>query len=634
MFAAPVAKPPAKTTQNGPSRTELQQRSGLFKRPVDRRGQAECCEHSSPTMTWNFSGIPASAPDRTVSTPLSSSLQISSGSGGLEREADRAALAVMGGGKAPALSQAPAHVQNRGDHLPSAELTGGGQPLPGQLRSYFAPKFGHSFEDVRVHTDATAAMAAGSLDARAFTVGRNVYFGAGQFDTRSFDGMGLIAHELAHVAQNRSTPAGAATLIQRETWGQQASKWYDDKKWTVYRGIIAALKTAKNSQIGLMRRGIPMMSAGMQGAASTIVNVADFVLDMIIALLLAIIGLAVGFAEGIVGMIEGIIKLAYGLLKMFVDVIANLLGQPDALSKDVDDLVAAINNIPKGLKTLFDNWLDRYKHATLEEQVLMGGELVGQIEAFIATFAFAGTKAGQVPKLAIPAAMEVRTIVTTTGKLAKVPVVTATASVNVAAPAAAGALAAPILMSAAAAVGGGGPGGGGGGKTAAGKDPGVEVELTKKQAERLQRVSEALKDDTKWGDVSANDRFRLGRVYDKVVEKLVTAVMADTATTLHYVEVTTDLIKSLRARGGTVLITEGRLPKLGLRFDLLKISFAKNEAELVDLAATPKASHFAKTLDYKKALEQTLEMPVNAKEMFYTGKDGKLLEPLVEVEVK
>src|SRR6185437_10720395 len=67
--------------------------------------------------------------------------------------------------------------------------------------------------------------------------------------------------------------------------------------------------------------------------------------------------------------------------------------------KDLDALAAAVKAIPPGLTRIKDEWLERYKHATLEEQVLMGGELVGQIEAFIATFALAGTKAGQATTL-------------------------------------------------------------------------------------------------------------------------------------------------------------------------------------------------------------------------------------------
>jgi hypothetical protein len=100
-------------------------------------------------------------------------------------------------------------------------------------------------------------------------------------------------------------------------------------------------------------------------------------------------------------LVVGVVKLGFGLMKMTVDFVASLLGKPDAYRQDVDDVVTAVKNIPPGLKAVIDAWLERYQRATLQEQVLMGGELVGQIEAFIATFAFAGSKAGQSTNLTV-----------------------------------------------------------------------------------------------------------------------------------------------------------------------------------------------------------------------------------------
>ena len=60
---------------------------------------------------------------------------------------------------------------------------------------------GHDFASVRVHADARAAQAASSLNARALTVGDDVAFAAGQYAPHSSAGRELIAHELAHVAQ-------------------------------------------------------------------------------------------------------------------------------------------------------------------------------------------------------------------------------------------------------------------------------------------------------------------------------------------------------------------------------------------------------------------------------------------------
>ena len=74
-------------------------------------------------------------------------------------------------------------------------LRGGGQPLPESARAYFEPRFGRDFSQVRVHSDVQAAELARVVNARAFTVGKNVVFGPGQFSSGSSLGKRLFAHE-------------------------------------------------------------------------------------------------------------------------------------------------------------------------------------------------------------------------------------------------------------------------------------------------------------------------------------------------------------------------------------------------------------------------------------------------------
>lgn len=76
-----------------------------------------------------------------------------------------------------------------------------GAALPGRLRDFFADRMGASFDAVRVHDGPAAARAARSVSARAFTVGRDVVFGAGQFRPDTVSGRELIAHELVHTLQ-------------------------------------------------------------------------------------------------------------------------------------------------------------------------------------------------------------------------------------------------------------------------------------------------------------------------------------------------------------------------------------------------------------------------------------------------
>lgn len=88
-------------------------------------------------------------------------------------------------------------------------MRGGGRPLPAAERAFFEPRFGRDFGDVRIHDDASAARAAGAIGARAFTLGSDVAFAAGQYRPGSREGRHLLAHELTHVVQQGHSAAGA-----------------------------------------------------------------------------------------------------------------------------------------------------------------------------------------------------------------------------------------------------------------------------------------------------------------------------------------------------------------------------------------------------------------------------------------
>ncbi|MEK6337411.1 MAG: DUF4157 domain-containing protein [Acidobacteriota bacterium] len=83
-----------------------------------------------------------------------------------------------------------------------------GQPLDASMRAFMEPRLGHDFSQVRVHTDTRAAESAGAVNALAYTVGRDVVFGAGQFAPSTIDGQRRLAHELTHVVQQRGASSG------------------------------------------------------------------------------------------------------------------------------------------------------------------------------------------------------------------------------------------------------------------------------------------------------------------------------------------------------------------------------------------------------------------------------------------
>jgi hypothetical protein len=83
-----------------------------------------------------------------------------------------------------------------------------GQPLDAATRAYFEPRFGFSLENVSIHTDAEAARSAAAIQSRAYTVGGHIGFGDGEYAPGTDAGRLLLAHELAHVAQQ--SHAGAS----------------------------------------------------------------------------------------------------------------------------------------------------------------------------------------------------------------------------------------------------------------------------------------------------------------------------------------------------------------------------------------------------------------------------------------
>ena len=81
--------------------------------------------------------------------------------------------------------------------------SGRGEPLADGQRAKFEKFFNKDLSAVRVHADSDAARLSGSLGADAFTVGSDVYFGAGRYQSGASDK--LLAHELTHVVQQNST---------------------------------------------------------------------------------------------------------------------------------------------------------------------------------------------------------------------------------------------------------------------------------------------------------------------------------------------------------------------------------------------------------------------------------------------
>jgi hypothetical protein len=91
-----------------------------------------------------------------------------------------------------------------------------GQSLDFATRAFFEPRFGYDFSHVRVHTNEKAAESAQAVNAQAYTVDRNIVFAKGFYQPDSISGRWLIAHELAHVAQQDTNLHLRGAAIQRK----------------------------------------------------------------------------------------------------------------------------------------------------------------------------------------------------------------------------------------------------------------------------------------------------------------------------------------------------------------------------------------------------------------------------------
>jgi len=88
-----------------------------------------------------------------------------------------------------------------------------GHTLDPETQAFFEARFGQRFSQVRVHSDTRASESARAVNALAYTVGRDIVFAPGRFAPRANEGRRLLAHELAHVVQQRD-----AASLGRWNW--------------------------------------------------------------------------------------------------------------------------------------------------------------------------------------------------------------------------------------------------------------------------------------------------------------------------------------------------------------------------------------------------------------------------------
>jgi len=147
---------------------------------------------------------------------------------------------VDGAGDSTPLASDPAAVR--------AQLRNG-RPLSGSVRARMERGFGQSLSGVRLHTDSVAARLTHSFSAKAFTIGSDIAFGAGQYRPDSIAGDALLAHELAHAIQQGGGAQGATGPLPIEPAGGALERQADTAAARVVRSLWSAHGVEDNAAI-------------------------------------------------------------------------------------------------------------------------------------------------------------------------------------------------------------------------------------------------------------------------------------------------------------------------------------------------------------------------------------------------
>ena len=171
---------------------------------------------------------------------------------------------------------------------------GSGQPLQSDTRSFMESRFGSDFSNVRVHSDSRAASLSQQLNAKAFTVGNDIYFNQGQYQPNSYSGKHLLAHELTHTIQqsgfdgiqtvrkkaNKRIQRGVLSAIGDAaswTWdhsggaviraGGRVIEWTIDKAEEIIEdiapGLLDFLRRGWESLRGMLGNAVDAMTGGL-----------------------------------------------------------------------------------------------------------------------------------------------------------------------------------------------------------------------------------------------------------------------------------------------------------------------------------------------------------------------------------
>jgi hypothetical protein len=143
---------------------------------------------------------------------------------------------------------------------------GGGAPLDAGVRREMESGFGRSLGDVRIHTDARADQLSRQMSARAFTTGRDIFFGKGEYDPTSAAGRHTLAHELAHTTQDsgatRRKMRGTTDALTSQGGGETSGKFRKVIGFlTNWDSIVTSMRKYEALEAQLLSNGNPSQTS-------------------------------------------------------------------------------------------------------------------------------------------------------------------------------------------------------------------------------------------------------------------------------------------------------------------------------------------------------------------------------------
>lgn len=243
-----------------PARSRLQRTPDSNHQPF-ARVEDDVAPRENARYDFHSRHIPLHSPQRAA---LYTKLQVSQPGDAYEQEADQVAEQVLHmaapdvpGAIGRESGESGANAAPQSSTLPSFvhDALGAGEDLDAQTRERMEPRFGYDFRHIRLHTDERARASAQSVNALAYTVGRDIVLGRGQYMPGTREGQRVLAHELTHTIQQGATSplnspvqrmslsSAGAGLLQR----QADPSAPDAGAVTLEEQYIAALHSARQT---------------------------------------------------------------------------------------------------------------------------------------------------------------------------------------------------------------------------------------------------------------------------------------------------------------------------------------------------------------------------------------------------